>query len=158
VDPDGRLRARDGAPLPERWLVGGTSLTFFGERRGETQQEGTTQTGLTVWRFNEAPRLSTQTAGVRANGDIYGSAALTAWDCREGTFEVTIVNKGASRVEVKRDGAVVQTTELAPDQTWSVDIPASLPEQPRAGGTCGFEFAADGLVGSTRFRFRRPGE
>jgi hypothetical protein len=154
---DGSLML-DGDPLSVPYVIGSTSITFFAPRIAETRQEGTTQAGLVLWRPGPGARLSTQTAGVRANGDIYGEATLTAWDCREGTFEVTLVNKGATRLEIKRDGAVVQESELAPDQTWSADIPASEPERPRAGGTCTFQVSSDGLLGSTRFRFRRPGE
>jgi hypothetical protein len=154
---DGSL-LQGGDPVSMPYVLGSTSLTFFGDRIAETRQEGTTQAGLALWRPGPLTRLSTQTAGVRANGDIYGEATITAWDCREGTFEVTLVNKGATRLEIKRDGVVVQESELAPDQTWSADIPASEPERPRAGGTCTFQVSSDGLLGSTRFRFRRPGE
>jgi hypothetical protein len=157
VGEDGSLLV-DERPVSTRYLIGSTSITFFGERIAETRQEGTTQTGLVLWRPEQPARISTQTAGVRANGDIYGEATITAWDCREGTFELTIVNKGATRLEIKRDGEVEQETALAPDQTFSADIPASAPEQPRSGGTCVFQVSSDGLLGSTRFRFRRPGE
>ena len=157
VSEDGSLLL-DGRPLPVPYVIGSTGMTFFGSRVAETQQEGTTQAGLVLWRPDAPARLSTQTAGVRANGDIYGEATISAWDCREGTFEMTLINKGSTRLEIKRDGVVVQERPLQPDETVSADIPASEPEQPRAGGVCVFQVASDGLLGSTRFRFRRPGE
>ena len=86
--------------------------------------------------------------GVQGSGDIYGPASMTAYGCRGGTFELTLIAKG-SPVTVRLDnGHVAQERALAPEEIWRASVPAVGPE-----GVCTLAIAPSGIVGSTRFEY-----
>jgi hypothetical protein len=151
--PQDSVSARsDGALLAGAdYVVGSTAFTFFGERVAEIAQQGLVQRGLVLWRIDGPVRLSTLTTGVQGSGDIYGLAQLLAYDCTGGSFDLTLVAKGAPvTVVLARNGTTWQTLQLAPEEVWTGSVPA----EPREG-FCGFQVTPNGLVGSTRFEFSR---
>jgi Dolichyl-phosphate-mannose-protein mannosyltransferase len=144
IGPDGSL------PGSTPYVVGSTAFTFFGEPVAQIQQNGLVQRGLVLWRVQPPLRLSTALTGVQGSGDIYGPARLTAYDCTLGTFELTLIAKGAPvDVRIGTHGGGAERT-LAPGEIWRPSLPATPLD-----GTCTVEVGASGLIGSTRFEFVR---
>jgi hypothetical protein len=131
------------------WVIAATpTFTFPGEAVATITQVGLTQSGLTLWRNDKPLRLATVRTGVQASGDIYGPASITAYGCRGGTFELTLIAKG-SPVTVRLDnGQSTQEHELAAEEIWRPSIPAVGPE-----GVCTLAVTPSGIVGSTRFEY-----
>jgi hypothetical protein len=148
VQPDGRLVPRDEGSVPDH-VVASTSFSFAGEPIAETTQEGITQAGLVLWRLESPPRLRSMRVGVHANGDIYSTARLVVYDCDRGSFQVQLIGKEARTVELKVDGRTVQNVELPSGAGWGAGIAAP----PKAGQTCTFEVAGEGLIGSTQLEY-----
>jgi hypothetical protein len=142
--PDGELAADSPG-----WVVGGTpTFTFAGDPVTTVTQVGLVQNGLTLWRSESPLRLQTVRTGVQGSGDIYGPASMTAYGCRGGTFELTLIAKG-SPVTVRLDnGQSAQERALAPEEIWRASVPAVGPE-----GPCTLAIAPSGIVGSTRFEY-----
>ena len=144
VGADGSLSA--SSP----YVVGSTAFTFFGEPVAQIQQNGLVQRGLVLWRVEPPLRLSTVLTGVQGSGDIYGPARLTAYGCTLGSFELTLIAKGAPvEVRIGTHGGGAERT-LAPGEIWRPSLPATPLD-----GTCTLEVGATGLIGSTRFEFVR---
>jgi hypothetical protein len=154
--------ARVPGPLPQRrvelggslgatrpFVVGSTAFTFFGDPAARIDQQGLIQKGLVLWRFGESPELATVLTGVQGSGDIHGPARLAAYDCEGGTFELTLVAKGAP-VTVDYRAAELGQIELAAEEVANVSIPAAPSD-----GVCTLDLTPSGLVGSTRFEFVR---
>ena len=137
------------APDSPAWVVGATpTFTFPGEPVATITQVGLGQNGLTLWRSESPLRLQTARVGVQGSGDIYGPASMTAYGCRGGTFELTLIAKG-SPVTVRLDnGQSSQERALAPEEIWRASVPAVGPE-----GVCTLAIAPSGIVGSTRFEY-----
>ena len=132
------------------YVVGSTAFTFFGEPVAQIQQTGLVQRGLVLWRVEPPLRLSTVLTGVQGSGDIYGPARLTAYGCTLGSFELTLIAKGAPvNVRIGTHGGGTERT-LAPGEIWRPSVPATPLD-----GTCTLEVGATGLIGSTRFEFVR---
>jgi hypothetical protein len=131
------------------WVIGATpTFTFAGEAVATITQVGLTQNGLTLWRSESPLQLQTVRTGVQGSGDIYGPASMTAYGCRGGTFELTLIAKG-SPVTVRLDnGQSTQEHTLAPEEIWRPSIPAVGPE-----GVCTLAIAPSAIVGSTRFDY-----
>ena len=141
----------DGSlPGSSPYVVASTAFTFFGEPVAQIQQNGLVQRGLVLWRVQPPLRLSTVVTGVQGSGDIYGPARLTAYDCTLGSFELTLIAKGAPvDVRLGTHGGGAERT-LAPGEIWRPSVPATPLD-----GTCTLEVGATGLIGSTRFEFVR---
>jgi hypothetical protein len=132
------------------YVVGSTAFTFVGEPVAQIQQTGLVQRGLVLWRVEPPLRLSTVLTGVQGSGDIYGPARLTAYGCTLGSFELTLIAKGAPvDVRIGTHGGGAERT-LAPGEIWRPSVPATPLD-----GTCTLEVGATGLIGSTRFEFVR---
>jgi len=132
------------------YVVASTAFTFFGEPVAQIQQNGLVQRGLVLWRVEPPLRLSTVLTGVQGSGDIYGPARLTAYGCTLGTFELTLIAKGAPvDVRIGTHGGGAERT-LAAGEIWRPSLPATPLD-----GTCTLEVGATGLIGSTRFEFVR---
>jgi hypothetical protein len=137
------------APDSPAWVVGATpTFTFPGDPVATIEQVGLGQNGLTLWRSESPLRLQTARAGVHGNGDIYGPASMIAYGCRAGTFELTLIAKGAP-VTVRLDnGQSSQERAMAPEEIWRPSVPAFGPD-----GLCTLAIAPSGIVGSTRFEY-----
>jgi hypothetical protein len=150
--PDGRLGPRGDRT---RAIVAPTSLTLDGRKLAEIRLQGTLDAGLVLWRTAGAPRLSTATAGVLANGDFTNSAALTVFDCGNGRLEATLLGKTGNPVELRLDGITRARVDLPAGAVWRGGL-ATLPYATE-NGICVFELVSPGLVGSTRLEFVRSG-
>jgi hypothetical protein len=146
IPPDGALPIRDG------YAVANDRLTFVGSSIGHLAQTGLDVSGLTLWRLDGSPRLSTSTNGVLPNGDIVGPATVDVYDCRAGRLELTLLPKASSLVRVFLDRRLALRARVAGRAVWHGTVPA----QPRPGRRCRFTILGDSLLGSTRIAFVRP--
>lgn len=145
VAPDGRLGIR------ERYVVANARDTLVGAPVA-TQDRGTEQYPLTLWRVARPARISAITYGVKPNGDIIGHASLTAYDCRGGRLELTLLPKASDSVTVTLDGKQALTAHIAGLDYWNgtVYVP---PEH--TSNVCHFKIRGGLLLGSTRLVFAR---
>jgi hypothetical protein len=94
------------------------------------------------------------TEGVNPIGDFTGVARVAVYGCAPGRLELTLLGKGAAKVEVRVDGIPVR--ELRPPRggVWTGAIPA--PWYATGKGRCVFELdSVGGPTGSTRVEWRR---
>ena len=146
VGPSGRL------PLHERYVVASDLHTFFGTPVAHLAQPGLDVSGLTLWRLDGLPRLSTVESRVKPNGDIYGSAKVGVYDCRGGLLELTLLPKATQRLLIELDGRLVLRRSIGGLAVWhgSVPVPPS-----RRARHCVFTIVGQQLLGSTRIAFVR---
>ena len=151
VRPDGTVVGPPSHLARTRYAIVSNWIKLHGERRGEVTQQGLNQTGLVLWKLEQPLRLRSWISGLEPNGDISGEARLVAYDCKSGTFSVTLLIKQAETVDISIDGNPVRHLEFPGPTTWHGDLP--VPE--RAGGTCTLTVKPTGLVGTTVFEFHR---
>jgi hypothetical protein len=85
---------------------------------------------------------------VHANGDIYDVATMVVYGCRGGTFELTLIAKGAP-VTVRLDnGESIQEHASPAEGILRPSVPARGP-----GGVCTLEVTPSSIIGSTRFEY-----
>ena len=131
------------------WIVGAApTFTFPGESITTVAQVGLGQNGLTLWRSGRPLRLQTTRAGVQANGDIYEQATMVAYGCHGGTFELTLVAKGAPLTVRLDNGQSIQEHAIPAEGILRPSVPAVGP-----GGVCTLEVTPSSIVGSTRFEY-----
>ncbi|MBA3329571.1 MAG: glycosyltransferase family 39 protein [Actinobacteria bacterium] len=155
---DGRLTLRGGrAPDAADYAVASASHTFVGTPVARIQQRDLDQAGLVLWRLRKPMRLSSVVTGVRPDGDMYEPARLRAYDCGGGELRLTLIAKSSTRVELRRDGALLRTLAFrSPSDFWIGTVPGP-PRDPAHPVACLFEVRGNSLLGSTRFEFGRPG-
>jgi hypothetical protein len=143
VPPDGRL------PIHERYVVASDPHKFDGTPIAHLAQPGTDVGGLTLWRFNGAPRLTTVERGIHENGDMTEPARVRAYDCAGGRLELTLLPKTTKVVTLRLDGKVVENVDIEGLPYWNgtLFVPA------RHTGVCNFEIDGEGLLGSTQIEF-----
>lgn len=151
VRPDGTVVGQPSHLARTRYAIVSNWIKLHGERRGEVTQQGLNQTGLVLWKLEQPLRLRTWISGLEPNGDISGEARLVAYNCKSGTFSVTLLIKQAEIVDISIDGNPVRHLEFPGPTTWHGDLP--VPE--RAGGTCTLTVKPTGLAGTTVFEFHR---
>jgi hypothetical protein len=149
VRPDGMVVGPPPDQAPARYAVVSNWIRLHGDRRGEVIQQGLNQTGLVLWKLEQPLRLYSWISGLEPNGDISGEARLVAYNCKSGTFSVTLLIKQAEAVDISIDGKPVRHLEFPGPTTWHGDLP--VPE--RAGGTCTLSVKPTGLAGATVFEF-----
>ena len=90
------------------------------------------------------------THGVKPNGDIIGRADVTAFDCRGGQLQLTLLPKASQTVSVFLGGKQLLHASLAGVPYWNgtVYVPSSY--QPNR---CEFTIVGGELLGSTRIAF-----
>jgi hypothetical protein len=142
---DGRL------PSSDPYVVAADRLTFNGTAVAHLVQSGLDVTGLTLWRLDGPPRLSTAVANVQPNGDITYPATLTVYDCRGGTLHLTLIPKATDVLRILLNGRLALRTRLAGREFWQGTV--AVP--PRRGGVCRFTIIPQPLLGSTEVRFTR---
>ncbi len=151
VRPDGTVVGPPSHLARTRYAIVSNWIKLHGERRGEVTQQGLNQTGLVLWKLEQPLRLRSWISGLEPNGDISGEARLVAYNCKSGTFSVTLLIKQAETVDISIDGNPVRHLEFPGPTTWHGDLP--VPE--RAGGTCTLTVKPTGLAGTTVFEFHR---
>jgi hypothetical protein len=147
VRPDGSL------PIGDRYVVASDRHTFVGTPVAHQTLGGGYVQGLTLWRLDSPPRLSTVSYGIQPNGDILGSAAIVAYDCRGGRLGLTLLPKATDVLRVALDGRTVLRRRIGGRDSWygTVPVPAS-----HAGRRCRFTIHGGLLLGSTVRSFDRP--
>ena len=147
--PQERVRPDRGGVLgedPPDYVLASTAFTFAGRPLASIDQQGLVQRGLVLWEVDDLVLRTVQT-GVQGSGDIHGPARLVAYGCTGGSFELTLVAKGAP-VTVDYRAGTLGTIELAPEQVVNASIPASAVD-----GVCTLELEPSGIVGSTRVAY-----
>jgi hypothetical protein len=149
---DGRLDVH--TPLlviPASYSVAGTALA-------DAVQTIPGQAGLRVWQLTPPPRLASLTVGVQANGDIYGNTTgtLYAYGCTKGTWALTLIPKGATDIDIRQDGKLLQHLHFAPGEPKAGYVNLDLPVRAHTGTTCRLDVRGNNVVGTTRFAYR-PG-
>src|SRR4029077_12344956 len=91
----------------ERYVVATDPHTFIGTAVAHLPQRGLDTSGLTLWRLDGAPRLSTVEVGVKPNGDMYGPAKVIVYGCTTGQLELTLLPKATNLLRVILNGRVV---------------------------------------------------
>jgi hypothetical protein len=144
VPADGQLGTRD------RYVVADDNLTFDGVPIAH-QSRGPNEFGLTLWRVGSSADLSTISDGVGPNGDIVGSAVVTALDCGGGSLQLTLLPKATNRLEIDLDGRRALVADIGGRSSWNgtVDVPRGH------GPRCTFRIKGGVLLGSTRIAFER---
>jgi hypothetical protein len=151
VRPDGTVVGPPSHLARTRYAIVSNWIKLHGERRGDVTQQGLNQIGLVLWKLEQPLRLRSWISGLEPNGDISGEARLVAYNCKSGTFSVTLLIKQAETVDISIDGKPVRHLEFPGPTTWHGDLP--VPE--RAGGTCTLSVKPTGLAGTTVFEFHR---
>jgi len=143
--PDG------GIAIAERYAVSGDDVAFAGTEIAR-QDRGADYQPLVLWKLEGPPRLSTVVSDVKPNGDILTTARVTAYGCRGGQLELTLIPKATNDVSVDLDGGTVLRAHLAGLDYWNgtVRVPRS-----RASDECAFTIHGGLLLGSTRIAFVR---
>jgi hypothetical protein len=149
---DGRLFVADG-PVRARAVVAPTNIVLIGKRAATIRQQGMRAAGLVLWRTDGPVWISSVSANVLANGDLIGGAALRVYGCDSGRLELTLLGKADFPVAVRLDGITRKVIELRTGDVWRGVVPVT--PDATEDGTCLYEIASEGLVGSTRLEFVR---
>ena len=139
-------------PVTTRYAVANDVLSFVGTPVAR-QPRGADTFGLTLWRLDEPPRLATVRGNFQPNGDIYGEASYTVYDCAGGRLQLTLLPKSTDHLLIYLDGKAVVDTHVAGQPVWhgTIDVPAD-----HRAAACNFLFQSDNLLGSTVVEFVRP--
>ncbi|HEY6961503.1 MAG TPA: glycosyltransferase family 39 protein [Gaiellaceae bacterium] len=143
--PDGSL------PVAERLAVTNADVSLVGSEVAR-QDRGPDYPPLVLWRLDGRPRLNAVLGGVKPNGDILGSASVTAYGCRGGSLQLTLLPKSTDVVTVSLDGAVVLRRRIANLAYWNGTVPVPPTHH---SDVCHFTVAGGLLLGSTRIAFVR---
>lgn len=147
-----RVRSSGSVPLSEKYVVATDTFTFVGEPIAHLAQQGLDVSGLTLWRLDGAPRVSTAISGVRPNGDMSSPATITAYDCAGGRLELTLLPKLTKELRISLDGKLVLQANVAGLAIWNGTIPVPASRRTKE---CTFTIVPDQLLGSTRIAFVR---
>lgn len=144
-EADGRLQ------IHTRYVVANDTIAFVGTPVAH-QDRGDEEYGLTLWRLDGPPRVATIESGFKPNGDILGTAGLTAYDCARGRLELTLLPKSTDAVEIDLDGKRVVDAHIGGLEYWNGT--AYGPATDRAT-RCLFRIHGGSLLGSTHVAFVR---
>ena len=139
-------------PGSERYVVASNRLTFFGTPVASLVQTGLDVSGLTLWRLDGPPRVSTIEYDVLPNGDMTGPATVAVYDCGPGSLQLTLLPKATSQLQIFFDGVPVLTANLSGLSVWHGSIPSRPSATP---GICRYTIAGGTLLGSTRIAYVR---
>jgi hypothetical protein len=146
VPPTGRL------PVRARLVVTTGDVTLVGSTVAH-QSLGPDSSGLTLWRLDGPATLSTITYGVKPNGDMLGEGDLTAYDCRGGQLQLTLLPKSTDLLEIDLNGRRVLRRQIAGAPSWHGTIAVPVAQQSQI---CQFRIIGGALLGSTVLDFTRP--
>jgi hypothetical protein len=140
-------------PISERYAVTNDTVTLAATPLAH-QSRGPNAFGLTLWKLADAPRLSTVEVAFRPNGDIWGSAIVTAYDCAGGDLRLTLLPKETDRLEVDLDGRPALQADIGGRSSFNATIRVPRDHSARP---CTFTIRGGPLLGSTVVLFERPG-
>ena len=137
-------------PIHERYIVASDPHSFVGTPIAHLVQSQTDVGGLTLWRLDGTPRLTTIVRGVQANGDMTEPGRIRAYDCAGGRLEMTLLPKSTHVVTLRLNGKVVENADIEGLPYWNGTLNVPPSSTPR---TCLFEIDGEGLLGSTHLEF-----
>jgi len=137
-------------PISDRFVVANDEISFAGTPVAH-QSRGTLDYGLTLWKLDPPAQLTAITHGVKPNGDIIGDAGVTAYGCRGGQLQLTLLPKATNTLEVFLDGKRALTASIGGRTYWNgtVYVPRS-----HTSNVCTFTIKGGLLLGSTRIVFQ----
>lgn len=144
-----RLAVDGGLPTRDRYAVAPDRFVLDGAPVAHLAQQGVDVSGLTLWRLDGPPRVSTIIGGVQPNGDITHPATVSVYDCRRGELELTLIPKATTRLRIKLGRREV-VDEPITGLSWTRAIPVPASTAPRV---CTFTIYPEPLLGSTRIAF-----
>lgn len=155
VRPSGLIVDARGHPLAEREVIASTVFTLVGKNvTGVHQGEELEQAGLRLWLTHGAPRLSTSTTGLRANGDISEPVTITIYACGRGRLQLTLIGKTArTSVEIGIDGKVALRQPLPAGAVRTISVPA--PSHANGQTRCEYKLSSPATVGTAQIAFVR---
>jgi Dolichyl-phosphate-mannose-protein mannosyltransferase len=141
--------------ISQRYVVANDRNVFVGKPVAH-QDRGTEHFGLTLWLLNGRPRIESILTGTQPNGDITGGkASITAYGCRGGQLQLTLLPKSSSGVSIYLDGKLAVHATFHGQPYWNGT--AYVPPNFRSD-VCQFTIKPDGLLlGSTRIAFVQAG-
>ena len=145
--PSGRL------PITTPYVVATDVHQFVGAPVAHLAQTNVPISGgLTLWRLDGPPRISTYTFGVSPNGDMEGVANIDVYDCGGGQLQLTLIPKKTNRLRILLDGDLVLDRRIGgvPSVNETVDVPPSSRRL-----LCRFTIVPQTLLGSTQIAFKR---
>jgi hypothetical protein len=148
VPASGRL------PSPDPYVVAPDRFTFVGARVAHLTQTNLEISGLTLWRLARPLRLSTETQGVQANGDMSQPAVVTVYGCTGGRLELTLLPKDTDVLRILLNGRPALQARIGGSPSWHGSVEAPRSARPRI---CTFTIEPDALLGSTMIGFVRDG-
>ena len=140
-------------PITDRHAVAPANVAFVGSTVAR-QSLGPNAFPLVLWRLAGTPRLSFRTTNIQPNGDMVGPGIVTAYDCRGGSLELTLLPKATSVVVVRLDGRPALRRDVAGLDSWHGTV--AVPRVHRSA-RCVFSIEGGLLLGSTVIDFHRPG-
>jgi hypothetical protein len=153
VRSDGRIFVPPSAWQPGDYAVVSDWSTLVGEKLKGVKQQGLTQTGLRLWRVEPPLRFRDRISGLQVNGDIYATitARLDSYDCRAGTYRLTLIVKQPQTVDIRVNGRLARRLRFDQEvPSWHGDFPVN-----GHGGQCTLEVTPTGLLGTTVFQLDR---
>lgn len=137
---DGRLVFPNGRPVTARYVVAGSSLTFFG-----SVVAGAPRADLYAWKIDPPLRLSRLIRNLPPAGGVGVHFEIRAYACAGGALDLEVVALAPLRVEVRRNGVHWRTFRLAAGERRSVLIPAR-PRRPIGKRVCSFGVLSRGPI------------
>jgi hypothetical protein len=150
LEGDGRIDVRD----PD--VVLASSFSLAGTPVAEIGQLVPGQGGLRRWQLEQPPRVLTRAIGLKTNGDIYKNerATIMAYDCRRGTWQLTVIPKEEGYVQVFQDWKLLKQVHFTAAQaSANYYLNLDLPARAHSGLTCRLDVKPTGLIGTTRFGY-----
>lgn len=158
VATDGRLETSAGGSPRPAFVVAPQPYALVGKPVAYSPRNAD-QSGLALWKASLPLRVSAVSFGLESNGDIDpaagdASGGLTAYDCRGGSFRLTLLVKEAETIRIELDGRAVRRRAFPGQSLWSVTVPVD-PAAAARGGICRLEVFPSALTGTTRLVFDR---
>ncbi len=157
IEPDGKLQAADGPSPKQAFAVAPQAYQLVGKPVAYSPTNAD-QSGLGLWKVDPPLRISAVAFGLQPNGDIDPRAGnvvagLKAYDCRGGSFELTLLVKQPGTIRIALDGLEARKRTFEQPTQWRVAVPAAASSA--QAGTCRLTIRPTGLTGATRLTFVR---
>ena len=152
IADDGSLLDSRVARIARDGVVAPSTLTFEGTALAQLAGGASTTYGLTLWRVDGPLRVTMSLAsGFLPNGDFIDNARVVVYGCRHGRREITLLGKSGAPIYAYVNGANRRMFDLPSQTTATERIPA--PSYVDGTRPCTYDFATQGLVGSTRVAY-----
>ena len=146
---DGRLVLVNGRQVKERYIVSGSSMTFFG-----SVIAGAPRADLYLWKIDPPVRLSRLIRGLPPVGGVGVRTEIRAYACARGSLHLQLVALAPLTVELRRNSVHYRTVRLARMERRSFII-RGRPRRPIGKRVCSFGVLSRGPVQIARAEFER---